>query len=125
MIRIIKFHNRLNGIKFAAIEFALIALIVAPFAVYYCLHQRYVLAFISAGIMLNCLPVVYYGIDAWHKGQGDSPTIWNRQARDKLGLENPHMLRDTLVLAGLTLLPLVVLVLVLIEVTQSRKTQEG
>jgi len=122
MIRIIKSHNRLNGIKFATIEFALIALIVAPFAGYYCLHQRFVLAFISGGIMLNCLPVVYYGIEALHKGQDDSLTIWNRQARDKLNLENPHLLRDTLVLAGLTLLPLVVLVLVLMEATQSRKT---
>ena len=122
MIRIIKSHNRLNGIKFATIEFALIALIVAPFAGYYCLHQQFVLAFISGGIMLNCLPVVYYGIEALHKGQDDSLTIWNRQARDKLNLENPHLLRDTLVLAGLTLLPLVVLVLVLMEATQSRKT---
>jgi hypothetical protein len=121
MIRIIKSHNRLNGIKFATIEFGLIALIVAPFAVYYCLHQRFVLAFISGGIVLNCLPVVYYGIDALHKGQDDSPTIWNRDARDKLNIGNPHMLRDTLVLAGLTLLPLVVLVLVLMEVIRSGK----
>ena len=71
--------------------------------------------------MLNCLPVVYYGIDAWRKGQDDYPTIWNREARDKLDLENPHLLRDTLVLAGLTLLPLVLLVLVLMEATQSGK----
>ena len=121
MIRIIKSHDRLNGIKFATIEFALITLIVAPFAVYYCLHQRFVLAFISGGIMLNCLPVVYYDIDALRKGQDDSPMIWKRQARDKLNRENPHMLRDTLVLPGLTLLPLVVLVIVLTEAIQSGK----
>ena len=122
MIRIIKSHNTLNGIKFATMEFALIALIVAPFAGYYCLHQRFVLAFISGGIMLNCLPVVYYGIQALHKGQDASPTIWNSWASDKLNLENPHLLRDTLVLACLTLLPVIVVVLVLMDGIQFRKT---
>jgi hypothetical protein len=125
MILIIKAHNRLNGIKFSTIEFAFIALIIAPFAVYYILHHQFVLAFISGGIIFNCLPVVYFGINAFRKGENDSQTIWNRQAREKITAENPNMLRDTLLLAGLTLVPLVVLLIVLVETLRSGKESAG
>ena len=122
MIRIIKSHNLLNGIIFSLVEFALIALAIAPFAIYYITHHKIILAVISSGITLNCLPVIFYAIGTLMetKTSGDRiPSFWNKQARDQHRLENPHMLQDTLILTGSILLPFVCMIAVLYESLKS------
>jgi hypothetical protein len=122
---IIQRHNRLNGVIFSTIEFGLIALIVGTFASYYIIYHKVMLAFIAWGITLNCVPVVVYGIRAWRDSRATGERIrsfWDQKAREQHKLENPHMLRDTLVLTLATLLPFVSLAAVLFDVFKSTKT---
>ena len=58
---IIERHNRLNGVMFSTIEFALIAVLVGAFATYFLFQYRWALAFAAWGITFNCLPVVVLG----------------------------------------------------------------
>jgi hypothetical protein len=121
---IIKRHNRLNGVTFSTIEFGLIALFVGAFASYYIIHQRVLMALISSGITLNCVPVVVYGIRAWRDSRASGERIgsfWDKNARKQHQLENPHMLRDTLLLTLATLLPFVTLAAVLFDGFKSSK----
>ena len=115
MVRIIRSHNQLNGTLFSAIEFGLMALFLVPFAVY-CLGVRQLaVGLVLGGIGLNCLPVVWYGLRTFLKREDKPGTIWNRQAREQLIAENPHMLRDTFALTGAVLVPFLVLAVVLFQ----------
>ena len=125
MIRIIKSHNRLNGTIFSIAEFGLIAFVIAPFAIYYITHHKIILAAISSGITLNCLPVMFYGICTLieNKTSGDRiAPFWNKQTQEQHKQENPHMLQDTLVLTGSILLPFVCIIVVLYELLKSGRT---
>jgi hypothetical protein len=115
MDAIIRRHNVLNGLRFSLLEFGLIALLVGIF-------RETVMALITVGITLNCLPVV---VIAGHTLRTMAPgervgSFWNRQARAQHLRENPHMLRDTPVLTGTTLLPFVGLFAVLVELAHAR-----
>jgi hypothetical protein len=115
---IIQRHNRLNGVAFSTIEFGLIALLAGTFASYYVIHNKVLLAFIWWGITLNCVPVVVYGIRAWRDRRATGErigTIWDKEARARHMRENPHMLRDTLVLTAATLVPFASLTAVLLD----------
>jgi hypothetical protein len=128
MIEIIKSHNRLNGLRFSVAEFALIALSIGVFATYYLAHRRFAHAFIAWGITLNCCPVVALGLSALRNKEtagGLSGSIWDKRAREHLVSENPHMLRDTIVLTVATLLPYVVLVTTLYEYVTSKLVRKG
>ena len=61
MRAIIQRHNRINGVTFAIVEFGLIALFIGTFATWYLLHRKVMMAIITWGITLNCVPVVVYG----------------------------------------------------------------
>jgi hypothetical protein len=121
---IIQRHNRLNGVIFSIVEFALIALFIGAFASYYLLHQRAVMAFIAWGITLNCVPVVFYGLRQLARDQASGQRVgsfWDKTAREQHRLENPHMLRDTLALAVGTVLPFVSLAAVLFDIPRPPK----
>lgn len=121
---IIQRPNRLNGVTFSIIEFGLVALFVGAFAAYYVAHRKVVLAVISWGITLNCVPVVVYGIRqlAHDRATGNrSGSFWDKKERDRHKRENPHMLRDTLVLTVATLLPFVCVGAVLCDIFKSTK----
>ena len=120
MIRLIKAHNELNGLKFVTFEFGLMAVFLTLFGGYCLLAQRWELGLFFGGVGLNCLPVVYAALRALQKGDGGRGTIWDPQARDRLVAENPHMLRDTLTLSGATLVPFLVLLLLLVELFRNR-----
>jgi hypothetical protein len=102
----------------------LIALLIGALAAYYIINHRGVMALIALGIALNCLPVVICGVNALRRKDdhgGHIGSYWNKKARERHRQENPHMLRDTLVLVVLTLLPFVSLVTVLFEVSKHSK----
>jgi len=82
-------------------------------------YHRAVMAFIACGIALNCIPVVIYGIRALRENRARGERIgsfWDRKAREQHRRENPHMLRDTLVLTVATVLPFVCFATVLFDV---------
>jgi hypothetical protein len=85
MREIIHRHNQLNGSLFSTIEFGLIALLSGSFGSYYLIHHRAVMALISWGIALNCLPVVIYGMRALRDNRWSECTgsYWDRKAREK------------------------------------------
>lgn len=119
---IIRRHNALNGQCFSLLEFGLIALLIGSFSAYYLLHRDVIMALITLGITLNCLPVVVFAgrtllTTASHTRVG---SIWDRRARARHLHENPHMLRDTLLLTGATLLPFACLLAVLVELGVAR-----
>jgi hypothetical protein len=121
---IIQRHNRLNGVTFSVIEFGLIALLTGSFATYYLLHGRAVMALIGWGITLNCVPVVVYGVRQLAHDRGSGQTIgsyWAPKAREEYRRENPHMLRDTMILTFGTLLPFLSLAAVLFDVSKPSK----
>jgi hypothetical protein len=115
---IIHRHNLLNGVVFSVVEFGLIALLIGAFATYYLLHHRPVMAAIGWGIALNCLPVVVSGVQELRRRNVSGQRLgsfWDKAARERHRKENPHMLRDALVLTGAVMLPFVCFALVLFE----------
>ncbi|HEX7496057.1 MAG TPA: hypothetical protein VF349_05445 [Candidatus Limnocylindrales bacterium] len=57
MTRIIRSHNRLNGLRFSALEFGLVGLVVLALAGYFLLAGASLLGVPSIGIAVNCVPV--------------------------------------------------------------------
>ena len=121
---IIQRHNRINGVTFAIVEFGLIALFIGSFATWYLLHRKVVMAIISWGITLNCVPVAVYGFRrlAHDRATGNrTGSFWDKKAREQHMRENPHMLRDTMLLTLGTLLPFVSFAAVVVDVSKPSK----
>jgi hypothetical protein len=116
MIERVKTHNRLNGYRFSTLEFSLIILILVPFAGYYFIYQQWLFAMITLGIMVNCLPIVLWGIKSWQaKKDTGHQMLFDSKQRAIVRQENPHLLFDTILIAFSTLLPYVLLGWILLE----------
>jgi hypothetical protein len=125
MVAIIQRHNRLNGLIFSIVEFGFIAVLVATYATYYLFHNGLVMAIIGWGITLNCVPVVVIGLRQMARDRTSGTRIgsyWDKEAREQLQRENPHRLRDTLILCVVTLLPFVSMVAVLSDFLKLSKS---
>ena len=122
---IIQRHNRLNGVTLSIVEFTAIALFIGAFATYYLLHRRFLLALIGWGITLNCVPVAVYGLRqlAHDRATGKSiSSFWDREAREQHRRENPHMLRDVIILTVTIAVPFLALAALLFEALRGPKT---
>ena len=109
MVRRIRDHNRLNGLRFSVGEFGLFALIVAPLVAYYALAARWLPAAIWLGIGVNCLTVVLLGVQALRRHEA---SVGHRGLRDParraaIARDYPHLMRDTLLITVTALLPFV------------------
>jgi hypothetical protein len=116
---IIQRHNRLNGLVFSIVEFALITLFIAAFASYYLLHRRFGMASIGWGITLNCALVVIIGFrQLAHDRAHGRPigSFWDPASREQHRRENPYMLRDTLTFVITAVLPFVMLLGALFDI---------
>jgi len=71
MIRIIRRHNRLNGLRFSALEFGLVGLVVLALAGYFLLAGASLLGVAPLRIAVNCVPVVWLGIGSLRAGESD------------------------------------------------------
>ena len=122
MIRRIRSHNTVNGIAFATVEFALMALVVAPFGVAWALTGRPLYALAAAGIVANCLCVVVLGVQAWRAGERGYSLrlIFDGAHRAKLVKEHPNMSEDTLAIVLGTLIPFALVVLTLVDYSRSK-----
>jgi hypothetical protein len=124
MIQRIRDHNRLNGLRFSIGELGLFALVVAPFAVYYLLAARWLLAAIAIGIVANCLTVVILGIQALrrHEASIGYRGLRDPRQREAIARSYPHLQRDTILLTVTALLPYVLAGWTLLDsVTHIRK----
>ena len=124
MIRIIRSHNRLNGLRFSTLEFGLVGLVVLALAGYFLLAGASLLGVASLGIAVNCVPVVWLGIDSRRAGESDIGlrAMLRPAARAAALREHPTMQRDTYVLAGATLVPFLVAGVVVVELRGKRST---
>lgn len=122
MIRRIQSHNTINGIAFAICEFALIAIVVAPFGIAWALRGKPLYGLAVAGIIANCLCVIALGVQAWRAGQGGSQLrlLFSSANRARLSKEHPRMSEDTLVMTLTTLIPFGLAVLTLLDYSRSR-----
>ena len=117
MINRIKAHNILNGIIFSILEFVIIDLLIAPFAIYYVLHGKVLYAAVAMGIMLNCLMIVVLGLQQYKNKEKDVGIqhVFNKGMREQISREHPHLSNDTSLLVITMLLPFVMLIWVLYE----------
>jgi hypothetical protein len=100
-------HNRYNGFLFAAIEFGSIAAVTAALAIYFAAVQRWPAALIAAGLAANCTPVAFLALRSGRRGdpQIGYAGLANAKVRQQIGAAHPHLLRDTLTITVLTLIP--------------------
>ncbi len=122
MVNLIKTHNILNGITFSIAEFIIVPLIIAPFAIYYIVHGKVLLAAVAVGIILNCLTIVAFGIQQRRRKEQDLGIqhMFNKSVRERVGVDHPHLSRDTMVLSTALVLPYMVILWVIIELLWKR-----
>ena len=128
MIKRIKTHNLLNGIVFSIVEFAIIAAVIIPFAIYYIFHVQVFYALVSVGIIINCLSVAILGIRQWNNKEQEigwqrlysKQGLLDKQVRERIDRENPHLLRDTIIITVTTLIPYVLLLLTIFDLFTHR-----
>ena len=117
MIERIRDHNNLNGIRFATIEFSIIAFVGAVLTLIMLVLGRWAPGLIFLGITANCLVIVVTGAYAWRAGKVGTgwSSLRTKLQRDQITRVHPHMLLDTVILVIALLLPFVVVVAVLFE----------
>ena len=118
----IQSHNIVNGVAFVICEFAVMALVVAPFGVAWALTQRPVYAIFAAGFVVNCLCVVGVGVQGWRAGERGSSLrlLFSSANRAKLSKEHPRMSEDTLAIMVSTLVPFGLALMTLVDYRRSR-----
>lgn len=122
MIRIIREHNTLNGLRFSVIEFLLMAVLVVGFAAYLAGTGSTVFALALLGVGTNCLLVAAVAIGSLRSGEQDRSlaATFSRSSRDRILRDHPRAQRATWVLTSLTLIPFAVTVAALAEAIRRR-----
>ena len=117
MIRLIHEHNTLNGLRFSAIEFTAMAVVVVGFALYLVNAGADVLAIALLGVGANCLVVAAVGIRSLQAGEQDRSlaATFSPSSRARVLQEHPQAQRATWALSALTLIPFAVATVVLAE----------
>lgn len=117
MLRIIRAHNKLNGLRFSAAEFSVAGIGCVAVAIVFGSAGSIWLAIFALGIAANALPVMWLAVGSIRRGEPDVGfrAMLRPGVRAQALREQPTMQRDTYILAGACLLPFVVLVAVLIE----------
>jgi len=115
MIRLIREHNALNGLRFSVIEFVVMAVVIAGFAVYVANAGGTILAIALLGVGANCLVVAAVGIRSIQVGAEDRSlaATFSPSSRARILQEHPHAQRATWALSVLTLIPFAVAAAVL------------
>lgn len=124
LIEKIKTHNEVNGLIFSACEFAVIALTLLPFALYYLWHARVFSGIVVLGIVVNALTVVAFSMSALRAREKDIGFMswFNRNGRAVIASRYPNLTRDTLTLTAAMLIPYSILVC---SVYERLATQRG
>ena len=123
VLRIIRDHNRLNGLRFCAAEFSAMGVLCLGLAALFATRGADWLAIIGLGIGLNCVPVVWLAVRSLRAHEPDIGlrAMLRPDARARAQREVPTMQRDTLVLSGATLLPFATVTVVLLELRRTAR----
>lgn len=117
MIAIIEEHNLLTGYRFVIVEYLLVGLLLGVLGASYAVVGRLSDAAIWLGITVNCGVVVLIADAQLRTGCHDFGSLPFRSAtfRNAIRSEHPGLWRRTTALVVLSMVPLAVAVLVLIE----------
>jgi len=122
LIERIKAHNIINGFTLSITEFLCSILLLIPIAWYYVLHQKQVFAFITIGILVNCLPVIFFGSVSWIKKEKEIGVrkLFTPKIRKELKQKYPHMFSDTLIIVTATLIPFAAISITIVELIRKK-----
>jgi len=97
MVDIIREHNRLNGYRFALIEYGALALGLSALVVYYLAAARWLDAAAWTGVVVNSLIIAGSAAASIRSGAVDDGTLPMRRRafREAVGREHPGMGRRT------------------------------
>ncbi len=95
MIRLIRLHNMLNGLRFSVIEFLVMAVIVMGFAIYIASTGAIIFTIALVGGGANCLVVAAVGIRSLQAGEEDRSlaATFSPSSRARILEEHPHAQR--------------------------------
>jgi hypothetical protein len=108
LLRMIKTHNYLNGNIFSLMEFLVMSVIIAPFAVYYIFHGPWFYATTAVGIVLNCLTVSFVALQSLLKKEesiGLVKVYFDKDVGKRMRTEYPKMSQETFILCIAVLIP--------------------
>lgn len=113
MVRTIREHHVLNGLRFSIIEFLVMAALAAVLAGSAIAIRQPLLTVLLVGIVLNCLTVVALSVAWLRAGVPDQPlaATFSPTARARTLRRHPDAQRATWILAAAVLVPYLVLVL--------------
>ncbi|MGH2467729.1 MAG: hypothetical protein ACRDGL_08365 [Candidatus Limnocylindrales bacterium] len=113
MVRTIREHHALNGLRFSVVEFLVMAVLAAVLAGSAVAIGRPLLAVLLVGIVLNCLTVAAFGIAWLRAGVPDQPlaATFSPAARARTLRQHPDAQRATWILTAAVLVPYLVLAL--------------
>ena len=113
MIRLIREHNTLNGLRFSMTEFLVASVIAVGLAIYLATTGEVALAIALLGVEVNCLVVAAVGVRSLRAGEPDRSlrATFSPSTRARILEDYPHAQRATWILAGLALIPFAVLAL--------------
>ena len=117
MIAVVEEHNRLTGYRFVIVEYGMVGAVFGVLGGWYIVAGSALDAIIWLGISANCAVVALL---AEAQLRGGAPDIGIRAMRDpdrraQTRREHPHLLRHTLALVAVSMLPLLLLALVVAE----------
>jgi hypothetical protein len=113
VIQIIRNHNRLNGARFSALEFGVGGVLCLGLAVLFGTDGAPLYAIAATGIAANTVPVVWFAVRAGEPDVGFRAML-RADVRARVLRDIPTAQRDTYILAGVSLLPFVVVGAVLV-----------
>jgi hypothetical protein len=121
VIRHIREHNELNGVLFSSVEYGVAALAAAFVAFGLGRNNRWLGVLLLGGIALNCVVVLVFGLAALRRGErGQSLRgLSDAEYRQRLRREHPDLMRDTLTLAGLAIIPYALALRVAVDVVRT------
>jgi hypothetical protein len=119
LIEKIQLHNELNGLVFCAVEFALISLIITPFACFYLSHARFIEGIVALGIATNTLCIAALALHSRIAGQKSiGIRKWfDKNGRAEIAARVRGHERDTMTIVVATLVPFVVVLVCVWEIS--------
>lgn len=126
MIDRVQVHNRLNGYRFVAVEFGVIAAVTAAFAVAWIARGSWLLAAVAAGIFVNSAVIVGAAVRSIFRGER-GVGIWkvytDPGTRRAVVAEHPDLSSDTAMVAVAALIPFALAAVIAIEAAARTATR--
>jgi hypothetical protein len=118
----IREHNLLNGFRFVIAEYTIASLLVLPFAIYYFLHGRFLMGMIGWGLVTNFCVYIILAVQSIRRKEVSIGIgkLFKKETREEINRNYPQLERTTWALTATTLVPFLMAVIVLAELSRKR-----